>query len=174
MTEGRQGERRRPQALREEAALAEAALEAESTRFCMPEGREELAANKRESEARERELVLDAEECKPSRAAEWIHAAKGRSASDVTSMPCGRRPRSRRGRRGGGRGRRPAGFPLRNVHGLHFHVPQHLRYGMCLNEHMKVVVCHGYYDLVTLYFFHFRFHSRFHFIFISFSFSIFI
>jgi len=27
-----------------------------------------------------------------------------------------------------------------------------LRYGMSLNEHMKVFVCHGYYDLVTPYF----------------------
>ena len=49
-----------------------------------------------------------------------------------------------------------------------------LQYGMCLNEHMKVLVCHDYYDLVMLYFFHFRFHSHFHFIFISFSFPIFI
>ena len=45
---------------------------------------------------------------------------------------------------------------------------------MCLNEHMKVFVCHGYYNLVTTYFLHFRFHSHFYFIFISFSFSIFI
>ena len=27
-----------------------------------------------------------------------------------------------------------------------------LRYGMSLNEHMKVFICHGYYDLVTPYF----------------------
>merc|ERR1712087_216820 len=27
-----------------------------------------------------------------------------------------------------------------------------LRYGLSLNEHMKVFVCHGYYDLITPYF----------------------
>ena len=109
MAEGRQGERRRSWALREEAALAEAALEAECTRLCAAEGREELAAGKWEREARERESALEAEECKPSRTAEWLYVAKGRSASNVASGPCGRRPRSRRGRRGRGRERRPAG-----------------------------------------------------------------
>ena len=55
---------RRLRALREEAALAEAALEAEWMRLCAAEGREELAADKRGGELRERESALEAEERK--------------------------------------------------------------------------------------------------------------
>ena len=46
------------------AVLAEAALEAECTRLCAAEGREEVVADKREREVRERTSALEAEERK--------------------------------------------------------------------------------------------------------------
>ena len=53
-----------PLGLREEAVLAEAALEAECTRLCAADGREELATDKLEREVRERESAPEAEERK--------------------------------------------------------------------------------------------------------------